>query len=98
MSSGSVYLSVYRPIPMSHLDDLFARYAVTMSVPEVAEVLGRPRSTIYKWLGDGTIPGAKVAGSWVIFRDEIKDLIASGRNLPTKDEERPESDGSGMAP
>jgi excisionase family DNA binding protein len=70
---------------MSRVDDVFARYPVTMSVPEVAEVLGRPRSTIYKWLGDGTIPASKIGGSWVIFRDEIKELVTSGRNLPAEE-------------
>jgi len=67
---------------MSYIDDLFARYGVTMSVAEVSEVLGRPHSTIYKWLGDGTIPASKVGESWVIYRDEMKELITSRRNLP----------------
>lgn len=81
MSSYSVYLAVDRALAMSYLDDLFAEYPVTMSVPQVAEVLGRPHSTIYKWLNDGTIPGSKVGDSWVIYRAEIKSLVASGRNL-----------------
>jgi len=67
---------------MSYIDDLFARYGVTMSVAEVSEVFGRPHSTIYKWLGDGTIPASKVGESWVIYRDEMKELITSRRNLP----------------
>ena len=71
------------PLPMSYIDDLFSTYGVTMRVDQVAEVLGRPHSTIYKWLGDGTIPGTKVGESWVIYRDEIKALVASGRNQPT---------------
>lgn len=88
MSSYSVYSTVDRPIAMSYLDDLFARYSVTMSVPDVAEVLGRPHSTIYKWLNDGTVPGSKVGESWVIYRDEVKALVASGRNLPSEDPPR----------
>ena len=83
MSSYTVHAPVPPPLAMSYIDDLFARYGVTMSVAQVAEVLGRPHSTIYKWLGDGTIPGSKVGESWVIYRDEIKALVASGRNLPT---------------
>lgn len=66
---------------MTYLDDLFAQYPVAMSVPQVAEVLGRPNSTIYKWLNDGTIPASKVGDSWVIYRDEVKALVALGRNL-----------------
>lgn len=86
MSSYSVYPAVEHALAMSYLDDLFAEYPVTMSVPQVAEVLGRPHSTIYKWLNDGTIPGSKVGDSWVIYRAEIKSLVASGRNLFAEDE------------
>jgi excisionase family DNA binding protein len=83
------YYSLYAPldccvdvrVAMSYLDELFDRYPVTMSVPQVAEVLGRPHSTVYKWLGDGTIPGSKVGESWVIYRDEVKAIVAAGRNL-----------------
>lgn len=81
MSFYSVYPLVASALPMSYLDDLFAEFPVTMSVPQVAKVLGRPHSTIYKWLNDGTIPGSKVGDSWVIYREEIKSLVASGRNL-----------------
>lgn len=81
MSSYSLYAAVARPIAMTYLDDLFAQYPVAMSVPQVAEVLGRPNSTIYKWLNDGTIPASKVGDSWVIYRDEVKALVALGRNL-----------------
>jgi excisionase family DNA binding protein len=82
MSSYTVQQAMATPLPMSYIDDLFARFGVTMSVAEVAMVLGRPHSTIYKWLNDGTIPASKVGESWVIYRDEIKALISSGRNLP----------------
>jgi excisionase family DNA binding protein len=86
MSFYTVSAAVDRSISMSYLDDLFAKYGVTMSVPEVAQVLGRPKPTIYKWLGDGTLPGSKVGESWVIYRDEIKAVVASGRNLISEDE------------
>lgn len=86
MSSYSVYPAVDCSLAMSYLDDLFSAYPVAMSVPQVAEVLGRPHSTIYKWLNDGTIPGSKVGDSWVIYRDEVKALVASGRNLISEDE------------
>jgi excisionase family DNA binding protein len=47
----------------------------------MAEVLGVGRATAYKWLNDGTVPAYRVGGVWVILRDEVKDLIAAGRNL-----------------
>ncbi len=86
MSFYTVYTLMDRPDVMTYLDDLFAKYPVAMSVPQIAEVLGRPASTIYKWLNDGTIPGSKVRGSWVVWRDEVKELVASGRNLPAEDD------------
>jgi len=67
---------------MSHLDDWLADRPSRLSVPEVADLLGVQPATVYKWLADGLIPGYKLAGVWVILREELKDLIASGRNLP----------------
>ena len=65
----------------NRLDELFDRYPEHLTVPELADVLGVKRSTAYKWLQDGIVPAYKVGGAWVILRDEIRDLLASGRNL-----------------
>lgn len=86
MSSYSLYAPVVA-LEMSYVDELFASYPVVMSVAQVAEVLGRPHSTIYKWLGDATIPASKVGDSWVIYRDEVKALVTSGRNLLMPEED-----------
>jgi excisionase family DNA binding protein len=67
---------------MSHLDDLFAGYPTHLSVVQLTELLGIQRSTAYKWLSDGTIPAYRVGSTWVILRDEVKDRVSSGRNLP----------------
>ena len=67
---------------MSHLDDWLADRPPRLSVPEVADLLGVQPATVYKWLADGLIPGYKLAGVWVILREELKDLIATGRNTP----------------
>lgn len=66
---------------MTRLDDLFADYPAHLSVGQMAEVLGISRPTAYKWLNEGTVPAYRVGGAWVILRDEVKDLIAAGRNL-----------------
>ncbi len=71
---------------MSRLDDLFADYPTRLSVTQVSEILGIGRATTYTWLNEGKIPGFKVHGAWVILRDELKDLIASGRNLAPPDD------------
>lgn len=74
---------------MSRLDDLFSDYPARLSVAQVSEILGIGRATTYTWLNEGKIPGFKVHGAWVILRDELKDLIASGRNLAPPDDDVP---------
>ena len=71
---------------MSHLDDLFAGYGDHLTVAELGELLGIKVPTAYKWLREGTIPGYKVGSQWMILRDEVKELVASGRNLPREDD------------
>jgi excisionase family DNA binding protein len=74
---------------MTRLDDLFARYPEYLSVNELCEVLGIGRATAYKWLNDGTVPAYRVRGVWKILRDDVKDLVARGSNLPTDAPPRP---------
>lgn len=86
MSTCTVYTAVDLSAAMSHLDDLFADYPEHLTVPDVAHILGIQRSTVYKWLNEGTIPAYKVSSSWVILREELKERVASGRNLPREDD------------
>ena len=67
---------------MSRLDDLFAPYPPHLSVDQLAEVLGVTMPTAYKWLQTGLVPGYKVGRAWVILRDEVRDHLAAGRNVP----------------
>lgn len=69
------------------LDEVFSNYPTHLSVPQLAELLGIRPPTAYKWLSEGKVPAYKVAGTWVILRDEVKDLIASGRHLPAEPDE-----------
>ncbi len=79
---------------MSHLDELFADLPANLTVAQTAEILGIRPSTVYKWLNEGVLPGYKVGSAWVILRDEVKDRIRSGRNLPDEAAEPPhEGDG-----
>lgn len=65
---------------VTRLDDLFAPYPEHLSVAQLGEVLGVTTQTAYRWLADGQVPGYKVAGAWVILRDEVKDHVEAGRN------------------
>lgn len=80
---------------MSHLDELFADLPANLTVAQTAEILGIRPSTVYKWLNEGVLPGYKVGSAWVILRDEVKDRIRSGRNLPDEAAE-PLHEGDGL--
>lgn len=62
------------------LDALFVPYRETLTVGEVAELLGMTKQGIYLWLRDGVIPGYKVGTSWFILRDELKKALRAGSN------------------
>ncbi|MFB7800891.1 helix-turn-helix domain-containing protein [Isoptericola sp. NPDC056134] len=65
----------------SALDALFEGREATLSVPEVAEILGMTKPGVYKWLKDGVIPGYKVGATWFILRDELKATLQAGSNV-----------------
>ncbi|WP_295125013.1 helix-turn-helix domain-containing protein [uncultured Leifsonia sp.] len=64
----------------SGLDALFNGRKETLTVPEVAEMLGLTKPGVYKWLKDGVIPGYKLGSTWFILRDELKEALEQGAN------------------
>lgn len=64
------------------LDDLFEGKKATLSVQEVADLLGMTKQGVYHWLRDGVIPGYKIASNWFILRDELKETLRKGANVP----------------
>lgn len=64
----------------SGLDALFEGLTKTLTVPDVAELLGMTKPGVYKWLKDGVIPGYKVGSTWFILRDELKQTLEAGAN------------------
>lgn len=66
------------------LDALFADRPETLSVDEVAEVLNISRQNTYAWLRDGVIPGYKLGSTWRVIRDELKETIRQGANVPQR--------------
>lgn len=65
----------------SGLDALFAGRKETLTVPEVANMLGMTKPGVYKWLKDGVLPGYKVGATWFILRDELKETLRAGANV-----------------
>lgn len=66
---------------MSRLDDLFEGRNKTLTVNEVAELLGFTPKGVYRWIRTGVIPAYKVAGTWFVLRDDLRDVLAQGSNL-----------------
>lgn len=48
-----------------------------MRPAEVAELLGLSTKTVARWALEGTVPAAKIAGSWFFRRSVIEALLAS---------------------
>lgn len=63
------------------LDTLFADLPSRLSVDQLTEVLGLSDKTVtYRWLRDGRIPAIRLGGTWVIFRDDIKEHLEANYN------------------
>ena len=67
---------------MTYLDDLFAGYPEHLTVAQLAEILGINTANAYRWLREGTVPGYKVGRAWIILRDEVKERVLEGSNIP----------------
>ena len=65
----------------SRLDEVFAELPTTLTVQQVADVLGMHNKGVYRWIREGIIPAYKLGASWFIVRDELKDALAQGSNL-----------------
>jgi excisionase family DNA binding protein len=61
----------------SPLDEVFARYTgLTMSVEQVAEVLGRSVQDTYRRLQSRELPfGRREGGKWLIYKSEVRQYL-----------------------
>lgn len=73
---------LHEKLSVSRLDELFAPYPEHLTVEQLAFVLGVTKQTAYHWLQAGLVPGYRVGRAWVILRDEVRDHLAAGRNVP----------------
>jgi excisionase family DNA binding protein len=82
----SLVLLVQRPI----LSDIIGIYplgsqmATWLDLDELAKHLKTPKSTLYKLVRCGTIPGHKVGRSYRFDRDEVDAAIKHGRTTNSK--------------
>lgn len=68
------------------LDDRFAELPANLTIEQLAEVLGVKRATAYQWLSRGVVPAYKLGGTWIIYRDEVRDHLRQSRNIPAPPE------------
>lgn len=62
------------------LDEVFEGKPPLLDVSAVADLLQMTRQGVYGWIHSGKLPAYKIAGSWLISRDELYDLLAAGSN------------------
>lgn len=74
------------------LDEVFGPYPPTLSVEQLAELLGRNVQDTYRRLQDGDFPfGRKEGGRWLIYKAEVRRYIES---LPPRSESPPSEPAS----
>jgi len=49
-----------------------------LSVDEIADYLGIKRDTVYKWIGDKSMPAHRVGRLWKFRKEEIDEWVRSG--------------------
>jgi excisionase family DNA binding protein len=52
-----------------------------MTIDQLAEYLQIPKSTLYKLVQDGKVPGKKVGRQWRFHRDAVDTWLAEGPDL-----------------
>jgi excisionase family DNA binding protein len=61
---------------MNQLDRVFVGLPDVLTVRDVAEITGKDKTTVYRWLRKGEIPATRNEdSSWLIYRDEIREYM-----------------------
>jgi excisionase family DNA binding protein len=56
-----------------------------MTIDQLAEYLQIPKSTLYKLVQDGKVPGKKVGRQWRFHREAVDAWLAQGPDLSVDD-------------
>ena len=56
-----------------------------LTVPELAELLGLSRASVYRGLASGEIPAARVECRWIIYRPRIEAWLMGDDAQPAAD-------------
>lgn len=63
-----------------------------MTFQDASEFLNTPRSTLYRWVREGRVPGHKLGRQWRFLREELEEFRASGAGATTFDALEPLGD------
>lgn len=75
------------------LDELFADQPRTLTVTAAAELLGRSKQTVYRWITAGTIPAYRVGKDWHIITADLKATMEAGSsNISREDNDQDQED------
>ena len=55
-----------------------------MTLDEAVEFLSTPRSTMYRWLREGKVPGHKLGRQWRFLRTELEDFRSGDRRTESE--------------
>jgi hypothetical protein len=67
--------------PMSvRIDELFGNLPLVLGVTALTRILGKDRTTVYRWLKNGEVPGVLIDTTWIIYRDEVRACLLSRHN------------------
>ena len=58
-------------------------YPDELSPVELAEIIGKTKQTVYKWLGTGDLPGHYLDGNWLLYKSETTALLQRTSNQIT---------------
>ncbi|MBG6184674.1 excisionase family DNA binding protein [Arthrobacter sp. CAN_A214] len=75
------------------LDRLFADLPSRLSVEQLTDILGLSEKTVtYRWLREGRVPAIRLGGTWIIFRDDVREHLEAHYNTPKPSSETTELD------
>ena len=60
----------------ARIDELFESLSRVVSVTDLTRILGKDRTTVYRWQRKGEVPAVLIDTTWIIYRDEVKDLLS----------------------
>ena len=67
-------------------EDYWSQFPDTLTTADVAKIIRTGAPAVRARLRDGTIPGHRIADSWIIFKSEIRAWLAATSKRPRTSE------------